>query len=162
MNWDTIVIGAGQTGAPLAARLAEAGKRVLLAERKYVGGTCANYGCTPTKTLVASARAAHVARTAARLGVHTEVRVDFPAIIQRKSELVLQWRQGSEKRLARAGDRLTLERAHARFTSAHEIAIGNQRHTPTALSLTWARVRWFRAFREWTQSSGSTMHPSWS
>ncbi|MGQ0562915.1 MAG: FAD-dependent oxidoreductase, partial [Gemmatimonadota bacterium] len=133
MEWDLVVIGAGQTGAPLAARLAEAGKRVLLAERKYVGGTCANYGCTPTKTLIASARAAHVARTAGRLGIHTDVRVDFAAVIRRKNALVQQWRQSSEKRLARAGDALTLRRAHARFVADHTIEIEGERHTAATI-----------------------------
>ena len=84
-NPDVIIIGTGQAGVPLAARLAAAGKRVLILERGHPGGTCVNVGCTPTKTLVASARAAHVARTAARLGVHVgEVRVDFAAVMARK------------------------------------------------------------------------------
>ncbi|HEY5675739.1 MAG TPA: FAD-dependent oxidoreductase, partial [Myxococcales bacterium] len=69
MKADVIVIGSGQAGVPLSARLAAAGRTVLLAERKDLGGTCVNVGCTPTKTMIASARAAHVARTAARLGV---------------------------------------------------------------------------------------------
>ena len=69
MKIDVIVIGSGQAGVPLATRLAEAGRRVVIAERKKLGGTCVNYGCTPTKTMVASAHAAHVARTAARFGV---------------------------------------------------------------------------------------------
>lgn len=133
MKWDVIVIGAGQTGAPLSARLAEAGKRVLLAERKHVGGTCSNYGCTPTKTLIASARAAHVARTAARLGIHADVRVDFPAVIRRKNDLVQQWRLSVEKRLARAGDFLTLTRAHARFVDTHEIEVAGELHSAEKL-----------------------------
>jgi pyruvate/2-oxoglutarate dehydrogenase complex dihydrolipoamide dehydrogenase (E3) component len=82
MNSDVIIIGAGQTGSPLATRLARTGWRVLLVERQHVGGTCVNHGCTPTKTLVASARAAHVARTAARLGVHAaDVSVDFGVVL---------------------------------------------------------------------------------
>src|SRR6476620_2738666 len=95
MDVDVIIIGSGQAGVPLATRLAHAGRRVILAERQQLGGTCINYGCTPTKTMVASARAAHVARTAARLGVHTgEVRVDFAAVIARKNEIVSAWRKG--------------------------------------------------------------------
>jgi pyruvate/2-oxoglutarate dehydrogenase complex dihydrolipoamide dehydrogenase (E3) component len=79
MKVDVIVIGAGQAGPPLAARLAEAGRRVLIAEAKDLGGTCVNNGCTPTKTMIASARAAHVARTAGRLGVRTgDVRWTWP------------------------------------------------------------------------------------
>ncbi len=69
MQADVIIIGTGQAGVPLATRLAQAGKRVLIAERGDAGGTCVNVGCTPTKTMIASARAAHVARTARRLGV---------------------------------------------------------------------------------------------
>jgi pyruvate/2-oxoglutarate dehydrogenase complex dihydrolipoamide dehydrogenase (E3) component len=84
MDFDVIVIGSGQAGVPLATRLAH-DRKVLLAERGALGGTCTNTGCTPTKTLVASARAAHVARTARRLGVRAEgVEVDFPAVIARK------------------------------------------------------------------------------
>ena len=78
MDFDAIVIGSGQAGVPLATRLTRSGRKVLLAERGALGGTCVNTGCTPTKTLVASARAAHVARTARRLGVLVEsVEVDF-------------------------------------------------------------------------------------
>nr|NIR30181.1 FAD-dependent oxidoreductase [Gammaproteobacteria bacterium]NIU05070.1 FAD-dependent oxidoreductase [Gammaproteobacteria bacterium]NIV51917.1 FAD-dependent oxidoreductase [Gammaproteobacteria bacterium]NIX86343.1 FAD-dependent oxidoreductase [Gammaproteobacteria bacterium] len=63
MKVDVIVIGTGQAGVPLAARLAEAGKRVIIVEKGRLGGSCVNVGCTPTKTMVASARAAHVARS---------------------------------------------------------------------------------------------------
>jgi pyruvate/2-oxoglutarate dehydrogenase complex dihydrolipoamide dehydrogenase (E3) component len=130
MHWDVVVIGAGQAGAPLSARLAEAGRRVLLIERLHVGGTCVNYGCTPTKTMVASARAAHVARNASRLGVHTErVQVDWQAVIARKERLVLQWRDSVQKRIERAGDRLTLVHGRARFADVDEILVNGERHT---------------------------------
>src|SRR6266851_307321 len=100
MKLDVIVVGSGQAGIPLAARLARAGKRVLLAERAEIGGTCVNTGCTPTKTMIASARAAHVARTAARLGVRAgPVEVDLPAVVDRKDAIVRRWREGAEKRL---------------------------------------------------------------
>ena len=86
MDVDVIVIGSGQAGVPLAARLAGAGKRVIIAERANTGGTCVNSGCTPTKTMIASARAAHVARTSRRLGVVAEkVQVDLAAIVDRKN-----------------------------------------------------------------------------
>ncbi len=82
MDCDVIVIGSGQAGVPLAARHAESGRRVVLAERSHLGGTCVNYGCTPTKTVIASARAAHVARTADELGVAVDtVRVDLGAVV---------------------------------------------------------------------------------
>jgi len=101
MAFDAIVIGSGQAGVPLATRLARSGKKVLLAERGDLGGTCINTGCTPTKTLVASARAAHVARTAGRLGVRVEaVQVDFPAVIARKDGIVRSWQQGVARRIA--------------------------------------------------------------
>ena len=129
MHFDAIIIGAGQAGVPLAERLASAGRTVLLAERARVGGTCVNYGCTPTKTLVASARAAHVARTARRLGVHAgEPKVDFAAVMARKDAIVKQWRDSLARRLSGAGERLRLVAGHARFVGEREIEIGDQRH----------------------------------
>src|SRR5579884_3044413 len=104
MKVDVLIIGSGQAGVPLAIRLANAGRQVILVERALLGGTCTNYGCTPTKTMIASARAAHVARTAARLGVRTgEVSVDFPKVVSRKNAVVERWRQGVARRLAGAG-----------------------------------------------------------
>jgi pyruvate/2-oxoglutarate dehydrogenase complex dihydrolipoamide dehydrogenase (E3) component len=129
MTVDVIVIGGGQAGVPLAARLAEAGRRVLLAERQELGGTCVNYGCTPTKTMIASARAAHVARTAARLGVHAgDVRVDLAAVVDRKDAIVRQWREGVRKRLERAGERLRVVHGHARFVGPREVEVAGERH----------------------------------
>lgn len=128
--WDVIVLGAGQTGSPLAARLAEAGKRVLLVERKHVGGTCVNYGCTPTKTMIASARAAHVARNAGALGVRVEsLRVDLDAVVQRKDAKVLQWRESVERRLAHAGAGLKLLAGHGRFAGERTIEVDGERHS---------------------------------
>ncbi len=76
-TFDAVVIGAGQAGGPLAGALAKAGWKVALVEKEHVGGTCVNEGCTPTKTMVASARVAHLARRAADYGVQTgEVEVD--------------------------------------------------------------------------------------
>jgi pyruvate/2-oxoglutarate dehydrogenase complex dihydrolipoamide dehydrogenase (E3) component len=133
---DAIVIGSGQAGVPLAARLAEAGRRVLLAERKELGGTCTNYGCTPTKTMIASARAAHVARGAGRLGVRTgEVAVDLGAVVDRKDRIVAQWRESVGKRLARAGERLTLVRGQARFVAPREVAVNGERHSADVVVL---------------------------
>src|SRR5438067_13717980 len=124
MDADAIVIGAGQAAVPLAVRLANAGRRTLLVERSRLGGTCVNYGCTPTKTMVASARAAHVARTAGRLGVHADaVRIDLPGIVARKDAMVRQWREGIQGRLAAAGERMRLVNGHARFTGEREIEV---------------------------------------
>src|SRR5262249_33324124 len=109
MTTDVIIIGSGQAGAPLATRLVAAGRRALLAERLEFGGTCVNTGCTPTKTMVASARAAHVALTAQRLGVEVgAVRIDFSAVIARKDAMVRRWRDGVEKRLRGAGEHLVV------------------------------------------------------
>src|SRR5712664_3328141 len=98
MKFDVIVVGSGQAGVPLATRLARTGKQVMLAERAELGGTCVNAGCTPTKTMIASA--AHVARTAARLGGRAgPVDVDLPAVVDRKDDIVRKWREKVEKRL---------------------------------------------------------------
>jgi len=129
MKTDVIVIGSGQAGIPLATRLAEAGRRVVIAERKKLGGTCVNYGCTPTKTMVASAHAAHVARTAARFGVKAgPVKIDMAAVVDRKDRIVRQWREGVKKRLQRTAPRLTLVRGHARFIGPRLVEIAGERY----------------------------------
>jgi pyruvate/2-oxoglutarate dehydrogenase complex dihydrolipoamide dehydrogenase (E3) component len=121
---DVLVIGSGQAGVPLAVRLATAGQRVVLVERSHLGGTCTNTGCTPTKTMIASAHAAHVARTAGRLGVHTASPiVDLPAIVERKDAIVRRWREGVASRLASAGDKLRVVRGQARFTGPRRIDV---------------------------------------
>lgn len=133
---DVIVVGSGQAGVPLAARLAEAGKRVLLAEAGDLGGTCVNTGCTPTKTMIASARAAHVARHAGRLGVRAgEVTVDLAAVVDRKDAIVRQWRTAVQKRIDRAGERLTLVRGRARFVGPREIEVRDERHSADVIIL---------------------------
>jgi pyruvate/2-oxoglutarate dehydrogenase complex dihydrolipoamide dehydrogenase (E3) component len=139
MTFDVIVIGSGQAGVPLASRLAGAGKRVLIAERGELGGTCVNNGCTPTKTMIASARAAHVARTSARLGVKTkQVEVDLAAIVDRKDAIVKRWRDGVARRLQ--ADRLTVARGHARFVGEHKVEVGGEIHdAPTIVINTGAR-----------------------
>jgi pyruvate/2-oxoglutarate dehydrogenase complex dihydrolipoamide dehydrogenase (E3) component len=128
MDVDVIIIGSGQAGVPLAARLAAAGKRVLIAEQAELGGTCVNSGCTPTKTMIASARAAHVARTSERLGVKTgNVRVDLSTIVDRKNAIIARWRDGVMKRLS-AGERIKLVRGHARFTGERQVEINGEEH----------------------------------
>jgi pyruvate/2-oxoglutarate dehydrogenase complex dihydrolipoamide dehydrogenase (E3) component len=112
---DVIVVGAGQAAKPLVLRFAGAGKRVVLFEEGHVGGTCINTGCTPTKTMLASARAAHVARTSGRLGVHVpSVEVDLGRIVDRKDALVLAWRSSISKAFAAASG-VTVVPHHARF-----------------------------------------------
>jgi len=121
--FDAIVIGSGQGGNPLAKAMAEAGWKVAVIERKDVGGTCVNVGCTPTKTLVASARVAYLARRAADFGVNTgQITVDMAAVIARKREIVAKSRGSSEKGLA-ASPNLTLIRGEASFAGPHEIAV---------------------------------------
>src|SRR6476646_11704256 len=96
-KFDAIIIGAGQAGPPLAGRLTQTGQTVAVIERKLVGGTCVHYGCTPTKTLVASAHTAHTARRAADYGIGTgEVTVDMAKVKARKDAIVLGDRSGVE------------------------------------------------------------------
>ena len=89
-EFDAIIIGAGQSGPFLAVRLAEQGQKVAIIEREHLGGTCVNDGCTPTKTLIASARAAWMARRSAEYGVHIEgpISVDMKAVKARKDKVV--------------------------------------------------------------------------
>lgn len=99
-DYGAIVIGAGQAGGPLATALAGAGHTVALIEREHVGGTCINEGCTPTKTMVASARVAYLARRAADYGVLTgPVTIDLAVVRQRKRDIVESFRGGSERRI---------------------------------------------------------------
>ncbi|MGA5466549.1 FAD-containing oxidoreductase [Mycobacterium sp. NPDC050041] len=122
-HFDAIVIGAGQAGPPLAGRLTEAGQTVAVIERKLVGGTCVNYGCIPTKTLVASAHAAHLARRGADYGIGTgDVAVDMAKVKARKDKIMLDDRHGVESWLqGMAG--CTFIRGHARFTDPHTVDV---------------------------------------
>jgi pyruvate/2-oxoglutarate dehydrogenase complex dihydrolipoamide dehydrogenase (E3) component len=104
-HYDAIILGSGQAGNPLAAALAARGRRTAMVERGPVGGTCVNYGCTPTKTMVASAEIAHLARRAPEFGVHAgPVQVDMARVRERKRAMVNSWREGSEKRLSQGVD----------------------------------------------------------
>src|SRR5262245_27904353 len=98
-RYDAIVIGSGQAGNPLSQKLADQGWSVALIEKGPLGGTCVNTGCTPTKTMVASAQVAHYARNAGNWGVHAEaVRVDLARVVTRKDRIVSQWRSGIERK----------------------------------------------------------------
>jgi pyruvate/2-oxoglutarate dehydrogenase complex dihydrolipoamide dehydrogenase (E3) component len=100
-NYDAIIIGSGQAGNPLASKLAAAGWKTALVEKKWTGGTCINVGCTPTKTLVASGRVAYLAKRSADFGVHTTGwSIDIEAVIRRKNEHVLSARNGIAKRMS--------------------------------------------------------------
>ncbi|MGA0534130.1 FAD-containing oxidoreductase [Hansschlegelia sp. KR7-227] len=126
-RFDAIVIGAGQAGPSLAARLAGAGWSVAIVERHLVGGTCVNVGCTPTKAMVASAYAAHLARRAGEYGVGVggSVTIDMARIKARKDEIAGQSRRNNETWLE-GTDGVTLLRGHARFASPHEVAVGDE------------------------------------
>ncbi|GAT16978.1 mercuric reductase [Mycolicibacterium thermoresistibile] len=125
-HFDAMIIGAGQAGPPLAGRLADAGQRVVLIERRLIGGTCVNYGCIPTKTLVASAHAAHLARRAADYGVRTgPVTVDMARVKARKDAIMLDDRRGLESWL-QGMDGCTVVRGHARFEDPHTVRVGER------------------------------------
>jgi len=126
-TYDAIVIGTGQAGPSLAARLAGAGMKVAIVERKRFGGTCVNTGCIPTKTLVASARAAHVARHAGEYGVMIDgsITVDMKRVKERKDAVVRGSNEGVEKWL-KSTENLTVYEAHARFAGAHQLRVGDE------------------------------------
>lgn len=125
-RFDAIIVGAGQAGPPLAGRLTAAGQTVAVIERKLVGGTCVNYGCIPTKTLVASAHAAHLARRGSDFGIGTgDVSVDMAAVKARKDKISGGDREGLESWLD-GMEGATLVRGHARFEDPHTIRVDDQ------------------------------------
>ena len=125
-QFDAIIIGAGQAGPPLAGRLTAAGQTVAVIERKLVGGTCVNYGCIPTKTLVASAHAAQTARRGAEYGIGTgDVTVDMTKVKARKDKVMTGDREGVESWLE-GMDNCTLIRGHARFEDPHTIRVDDR------------------------------------
>ena len=123
-KFDAIVIGTGQSGPALAVRLAKAGRKTAIVEREYFGGTCVNTGCTPTKTLIASARAAHIARRAADFGVTLggPVGVDMARVKARKDAVVRASSEGVAKWL-RQTPGLTVYEGHARFESPRTVRV---------------------------------------
>ncbi|MBD2721551.1 mercuric reductase [Hymenobacter armeniacus] len=124
ISFDAIIIGAGQAGTPLAYALAEAGRRVAMVESDFLGGSCINYGCAPTKALLASAQRAHHVRTAGALGIKApEPEVDFPAVIERMHRLRQNSRDSLHRKLTEDRDGITLVRGRARFTAPHSLHI---------------------------------------
>jgi len=125
--FDAIVIGTGQAGPSLAARLAKAGRKTAVMERHRFGGTCVNTGCIPTKTLVASARAIHMARRGAEFGftVGADVAVDLARVRARKDEIVRQSNEGVERWMKHTPN-LTVFEGHGRFTGPHSVAVNDQ------------------------------------
>src|ERR1043166_7875837 len=126
-KYDAIIIGTGQAGPSLAVRLADTGMKVAIIERKRFGGTCVSSGCIPTKTLVASARAAHVARRAGDYGVTIpgSIAVDMKKVKARKEAVGRQSSEGLQKWL-RNTNNLTVIEGHAHFADAHQISVGDE------------------------------------
>jgi pyruvate/2-oxoglutarate dehydrogenase complex dihydrolipoamide dehydrogenase (E3) component len=124
--YDAIIIGTGQAGPSLAVRLAGARMKVAIIERKRFGGTCVNTGCIPTKTLIASARAAHIARRAAEYGVTIEssIAVNMKKVKERKDAVVRHSNEGVEKWL-KGTENLMVYEGHARFEDAHRVRVGD-------------------------------------
>ena len=124
-SYDAIIIGTGQAGPPLASRLARTGMKIAIIERKLFGGTCVNTGCIPTKTLVASAYAAHLTRRAADYGVNItgQVSVDMKRVKARKEAVSGKSRTSVEESL-RNLENCTVYQGQARFTSPREVLVG--------------------------------------
>ena len=128
-NFDAIIVGAGQAGPSLAGRLTKAGWSIAFVERKLFGGTCINTGCTPTKAMVASAHAAHLARRAADFGVRVpEVSIDIAAVIARREAIVGASRNGVEKSL-RSNPKVTVFTGTASFESPKVLRVGEEQLT---------------------------------
>ena len=126
-TFDAIIVGAGQAGPSLAARLTKVGQTVAYVERKLFGGTCVNTGCTPTKAMIASAYAAHVARRSGDYGVSidTEIEVDMKAVNARREGIVATSRNGVEKSL-RDNEKVTVFKGTARFESPTTVRVGDE------------------------------------
>jgi pyruvate/2-oxoglutarate dehydrogenase complex dihydrolipoamide dehydrogenase (E3) component len=126
-KYDVLVVGTGQAGPSLAVRLANTGMKVAIVERKRFGGTCVNTGCIPTKTLVASARAAHIARRAGEYGVriNSSIAVDMNKVKERKDDVVRRSNEGVEKWL-KSTENVAVYEGHARFEGAHRVRVDDQ------------------------------------
>ena len=123
---DAIILGTGQGGKPLAVALAKAGKKTAVLESKQVGGTCINYGCTPTKTMIASARVAYLARRGGDYGVNTSgLTVDMGRVRERKRAIVESFRSRNEKRLE-SEENVELIRGEGRFTGPKSISVNGR------------------------------------
>src|SRR6202051_2951475 len=132
-EYKAVVIGSGQGGTPLCKALAKAGMRAALVEREHVGGTCVNEGCTPTKTMVASARVAHLSRRGADYGVDTgNIRIDMARVRKRKRDIVDTFRNGSQGSLEKTKN-LDLILGEASFTGPKSLAVRLKDGTQRAL-----------------------------
>jgi pyruvate/2-oxoglutarate dehydrogenase complex dihydrolipoamide dehydrogenase (E3) component len=133
MHYDTLIIGAGQAATPLASALAKAGRAVAVAERAHAGGSCINFGCTPTKAAIASAKLAHMARRAADYGVRLGgVDVDFPAVLSRARRIAGEMRSSLEESFGGEGKPALLKgqaRLKGRSDRGLRVAIGGDEAT---------------------------------
>ena len=122
---DALIIGSGQAGNPLATALAEAGRTVILVEEAHLGGSCVNYGCVPTKTILASAERLHQVRTAGELGIRLGgvAEVDMPAVMARKDALLAHSRHNLHEALVKNHPNVTVLRGHAAFTGSHTVRV---------------------------------------
>src|SRR2546422_8617778 len=122
-HYDAIIIGSGQAGNPLGGALGKAGWQTAIVERAYIGGTCINYGCTPTKTMFNSARVAYLARRAADYGVHHgDVTVNMKEVRERKQRVVDEFRASGLKSIKQTQN-LDLITGNARFIGPHKIEV---------------------------------------
>jgi pyruvate/2-oxoglutarate dehydrogenase complex dihydrolipoamide dehydrogenase (E3) component len=129
-RFDVLIMGAGQAAIPLARHLAEAGKRVALVEEKHLGGSCVNFGCTPTKAVIASAYVAHLARRGIEFGLKIPtIEIDFPAVLARAKRILMESRNGLQKDLENT-DNPKLFFGFARFEGrddgAFRVTVGNR------------------------------------
>ncbi|NVO83708.1 mercuric reductase [Hymenobacter terrestris] len=123
-SYDALIIGSGQAGNPLAYALADAGRRVAIIESAHLGGSCVNYGCAPTKIMLASAQRAHLVRTAGELGIRASApTVDFAAVVARKDRLTQKSRDGIEQSLTTEHPNIRLVRGRARFTAPNTLHV---------------------------------------
>ncbi len=152
-TYDAIVIGTGQSGPSLAARMTKEGLRTAIVERKLFGGTCVNVGCIPTKTLVASARAAYMARRGADFGIEIEgtIQVDMKKVKARKDGVVQQSNQGVTNWL-KTMEGLTVYEGHGRLESANRMRVNGDTSKPNGSSSMWAGAPPCPTCPAWTMS----------
>src|SRR5918998_44175 len=146
-HYDAVVIGAGQAGVPLSQALARSGRRTALIEREHVGGTCINEGCTPTNTMVASAKTAYVDRRSADYGVHNgPVAVDMPEVRGRKRAMVDSFRNSNMRRIE-ATDGLDLIAGEASFTGQKALAVRTNDNQDLVLGGSYVGLEFAQMFR---------------
>src|SRR4051812_2943285 len=125
VHYDAIVIGTGQAGPPLARLLADQGQNVAIAEGGTIGGSCVNFGCTPSKAMIGSANAIRMAQRSADFGFKTgEVTTDFTRVVERRDEIVRESRDGLIKSLEKRKN-ITLYREYASFEAPKRIRVGD-------------------------------------